>query len=522
MPAVVHIPPSEDCGAQFKAALAELSRSAGEKILRLAPGRYVFRKKDSTCLRLPVSNTVTRQDCQVKHVALLIDRLESLAVEGNGAELLMDGDVSAIVLTGCRNVRLERFSIDYLHPRVSEMTVLAVAGCSADFRVHPSSRWTSDARGRFCWLNPDGAPEVFDSPQVVQCANPGNTSNLRALFNPVRQALRWEEAGTGFLRFCYPEPPPLRVGETWQFRDPSRRENGIVLNECAEIDLTGLELRFTPGLGVVAQMSRNLRILHHRHVPANGRVCAAFADGVQVSSCYGRLEIADSLFSGLQDDPVNVHGIYLAVQRAEGRRLWLQFRQPETWGWLPYRPGDEVCLVRRDTLARLQSFHVRQAKLLDDTSVLLELDSVPKFPPEELVLENMSSYPQVLIHDCLFERYPTRGILMSSAAKCVIRGNVFRQTARRPAILVAGDADSWYESGGVRDLTITGNRFCLCPVAAVEINPRLQTPSGDVHQNVTIDGNRFEQCSPIRLRHHAVKKLQTDLPPENVEKISVR
>jgi len=130
----------------------------------------------------------------------------------------------------------------------------------------------------------------------------------------------------------------------------------------------------------------------------------------------------------------------------------------------------------------------------------------------------MSSYPDVLIHGCTFECYPTRGILLSSAGKCRVCGNEIRQTAARPAVYIAGDANSWYESGGVREVKIIGNRFLFCPAAAVEINPKIEPGSGVVHRNIEIRENQYEECSPVRLRYHSAEGVTTDLPPEAVSK----
>ena len=224
-------------------------------------------------------------------------------------------------------------------------------------------------------------------------------------------------------------------------------------------------------------------------------------------------------FSGAQDDPINVHGTYLGVTRIEGREAVLRFGHAETWGWLPYKTGDDVCFVRRKDMQRECFRKVENAELADPVTVRLTLDRPVDGveDPELFVLENMSSYPDVSVHGCTFECYPTRGILLSSAGKCRVFGNEIRQTAARPAIYIAGDAESWYESGGVRDVRIIGNRFRFCPAAAVEINPKTEPGSGIVHRNIEIRDNRFEECSLVHLRYHSVEGLTTDLPPENLD-----
>jgi len=521
--ALITLAPGSDCAPLFYEALRILGESDGPKVLQLAPGKYVFRKENAAEVYFPVSNTILRSEPQIKHVGIFASRIDDLAIEGNGAELLFDGDMSAIILDHCNRVRLEDITVNYLHPRVSEMRVLQCDETSALFSIHPSSRWTTDEDGRFCWLNADGMPETTQRPQVVQVASPGNASNLRTIFNPIRQAASFEILSDDSVRFHYLEPHPLNAGETWQFRDPSRRENGIVIANCHAVALDGLQLGFTPGLGVVCQMTKDIIIRNHRHapLPGSGRVCAALADCIQVSSCYGTVEIADSYFSGAQDDPINIHGTYLAIEKTSGNKVWLRFCQSETWGWLPFLPGDEVCPVRRKDFKRGHSYHVVDARLIDAVHVVLTLDErvCDVDAPAQFVMENMSAYPDAYIHDCVFECYPTRGILLTSAGKCRICNNEIRQTAGRPAIHISGDANSWYESGGVRDVEITGNRFRYSTYTAINIEPELNAePEEPVHTNIRIHDNTFEECSGPYLRYHSTAGLQTDIPAAKIHK----
>ena len=521
---IIPLFPSTDCAPEFAGALQELAGIAGEKVLRLTFGKYIFKKSNSAAVYFPVSNTVVRSDSLIKHIGLLIENMDNLIIDGNGAELIFDGDMSAIALRNCHNVRLENFSINFIHPRVSEMKVVKCGENFAEFSIDPSSRYSADENGRFCWINADGLVESFTSHQVVQVSSPENTSNLRTIFNPVREALDFETLPDGHVLFKYGKTPPVKPGETWQFRDPSRRENGIMITHCSKINIESLRLGFTPGLGIVAQMTRDLSIRNHRHAPLPDckRVCAALADCIQISGCYGKVEICDALFSGAQDDPINIHGTYLGLNKINGKEITLRFCHGETWGFLPFQKGDEICPVKRSNFSRGESYFVENAQLVDETVVRLTLDRA--FPetddPDAFVIENLSANPDVSVHDCVFECYPTRGLLLSSAGKCRIYNNEFRQTAARPAIFISGDANNWYESGGVRDVEITGNIFRCFTVPAIEINPHVPEPDGTaVHNNIRIKDNIFENKNVVFLRYHSAGILKTDLPEDKIEKI---
>ena len=60
-----------------------------------------------------------------------------------------------------------------------------------------------------------------------------------------------------------------------------------------------------------------------------------------------------------------------------------------------------------------------------------------------------------------------------------------------PGILIEDDAEGWFESGPVRDMTIRNNKFIGC---GIEINPHTESnkPEEWVHENIRIEGNFFD------------------------------
>ncbi|MBE6377452.1 MAG: hypothetical protein E7051_01390 [Lentisphaerae bacterium] len=517
------LPAAQSCCRVFENALKTLAGMPPPRVLSLKAGVYRFDKADSIARMIFVSNTISQNEDPVKKIGLLLENMEDLTVEGNGATLLMNGDMSAVIMTGCRNITLKELCIDYVRPRVSEMTAEKVDKCKVLFKPHADSLWKIDGNGEFCWVDADGALETRDSWQVVQCATADNSSNLRSVFNPLKEAEKFEVISGG-IEFTYREAPPVKAGEVWQFRHPSRRANGIVIANCENVTLDGMKLFFTPGLGVVGQMSRNITIRNHRHAPApgSGRRCSAHADCIQISSCYGRVDIGNCFFSGSQDDPVNIHGTYLEVVKISGCEAELRFCQSETWGWMPFAQGDEVCFVDRNDMCRKEFCFVAAVKGVWGDTVKITLDrDMEKFADSgHFVLENMSAYPDADVHDSVFECYPTRGLLLTSAGKCRVFNNEFRQTAARPAIHISGDANNWYESGGVRDVQIFRNRFRFCRDVAVNIMPAVPEPGEDtVHRNIRVFDNRFEECSKLLLRSCSVSDLTHDIPEESVETV---
>jgi len=90
---------------------------------------------------------------------------------------------------------------------------------------------------------------------------------------------------------------------------------------------------------------------------------------------------------------------------------------------------------------------------------------------------------------------PGEGQLVSTPGKVVIENNDFVSSGE--AILIAGDANGWYESGAVSDVLICGNRFhpsCLTSwyeygegiISICPIIPKLD-PEKPYHRNIRIE-----------------------------------
>lgn len=505
-----YFPPSGDCGAAFAARLAEMEP---DSILNLQSGRYVFRKKDAAAFPFAVSNANADDGTLFeRHAAVLLRGMRNIVIDGHGAEFWFEGDVSPIFLLNCESVVLRGFSVHFFCPRVSEMQLVRKEGCCAEFLASADSPFII-RENRLFWLDPDGVPEAPET-VIAQCASAEGLRNLRSSFNPVRAALSAERVGERGILLNFESPFPGMAGDVWQFRNPARNQVGILIDHCSDIMLESLTLRFTPGLGIIAQMSAGLEFRNLIHEPEPGRICAAFADCIHISSCRGRFELAESRFCGAQDDPLNIHGTYLKLERQEGPDIFLRFMQPETWGILPFEPDDRVALVDGHSLVRLEFRTVKAAELEGSHGVHLTLSEPFADLPEYAVIENMSAYPDAEIHDCRFAGYPTRGILLTSAGKCAIRRNTFIHASGSPVIYISGDAGSWFESGGVTDLEISGNVFRDSGRSVIEIVPETAESSSEtVHRNIRIHGNRFSDCAYPYLRVRNTEDLSCDIPP---------
>jgi len=78
-----------------------------------------------------------------------------------------------------------------------------------------------------------------------------------------------------------------------------------------------------------------------------------------------------------------------------------------------------------------------------------------------------------------------------------------------PAILIADDANSWFESGAVKQVTIRDNRFikCASPVIAIAPENTEARPGAPVHENIKITDNFFDLAGPCAVAARSVEGL---------------
>jgi len=263
-------------------------------------------------------------------------------------------------------------------------------------------------------------------------------------------------------------------------------------------------------MGLVNQFSENLTFENVSIAPdpESGRTCAAWADGIQVSGCRGKLVVKNCTFSGAHDDAINIHGTHLRViEQISQTQIKVRFMHGQTFGFMAFNPGDEITFVRWDSLKTYGPNKIKAANRLNPKEMLLTLERpMPHDFKKNDAVENVTWTPEVAITGCKVMRIPTRGFLITTRRKVVVEENEFHRT-HMSAILLENDAKGWYESGPVRDMTIRRNRFFHCAEPVININPQNSVANSAVHQNIRIEGNHFALRGGQAVKGRSTKRL---------------
>jgi hypothetical protein len=292
------------------------------------------------------------------------------------------------------------------------------------------------------------------------------------------------------------------VGNVMYFGPDHRRVPGVFLKDCSDVTIADVTIHHSGGMAAIAQKCESVAFTNYRVLakPGTGRIVSATADATHFVNCTGKIRIEGCRMESQMDDATNIHGNYATIDRIAGPRcIELRFMHSQHAGFSLLAAGDSAAFSDGRTLHPLGRASVRAVNVInrDLLSVHLSDDLPPEIVPGTLVHNAGQTAPEVEITNCVFTGNRARGILLGSAGKTRVAGNIFHNPGA--AILLEGDGKTWFEQAAVRDLTITGNRFENCNFgvwgnAVIEISsPHLdETGLGErCHRNITIVGNTF-------------------------------
>lgn len=487
------------------------------------PGRYTMYPENTPKRELYVSNTVGRfEEFKVKNIAILVEDMQDVIVDGMGSELLFHGRQTQFASIRSTDVTIKNFATDWHAPLVVDLTVMD-SGVDSGFAfrdIRVPDGVTVDIHGATATFSGEtspatGLPYWSHNPAVAtewqnQVRDLASGLTLRSPL-PLWEGSRSVTAlGTNMLRISYDSAEdPGDAGKVYELRQRPRDTPGGFIWESNRVELKNLALRYLHGFGIVGQFSRDLSLdgIVLRTKPGSWRQTAGLADFVQLSGIAGKAQITNCLFDNPHDDPINIHGTYVQVESLDrkNRTVTLKYMERDSAGFPQFYPGDELRFVRRATMLSSGAEDYMVVAVTGPTGTDGSHDlqrmtiTVDKELPDDLaadsyVAENMTYTPEVYIAGNTFKSTPTRGILVTTPKPVLIERNHFDQMGMA-SIYISADADYWYESSGVTSATIRNNVFDRPAAgwAAIWFDPTNveSEPVRTVHSNVSIDANRF-------------------------------
>lgn len=464
-------------------------------------GRYDFWQDGSTRKVYFESNTV---DNNPKSCPIYIYKMRDLIIDGQHSTFVFHGQVQPFTVDSSENITIQNVKIDWDIPLTAQAKVQSVTKNSVDINID-SCQYPFEIIGGKLFFLGEGWKSIWKGVMEYDHA----TGNIVTESGDQCLGKGWNNytavrTSQNTVRLQYPFLRQPAVNNYLILRHSPRDHSGIFIVNSKEIYLENMTIHYACGLGTLAQYSQNLYFKDIEFIPnrSKNRYFSGHADGFHISNCKGEVVIDSCKFQGLMDDPINVHGTTVKIiGKKNDYGLICRFMRPTTKGFRWADPQDTISFITHGNMQAVGKGIVREFKALSvDTFEISFTNIIPSSITSGDALENLSWAPDVTIRNSLFDgSNRARGVLVSTPGKVMIENNVFNSSGS--AILIAGDANYWYESGAVKDVTIRNNEFINCLTslyqfceAVISIEPEipvLKPGSPAYHRNIRILNNTF-------------------------------
>ena len=466
--AVIEVGPCD--GNATPAAVAAAARLRDGDTLRFAPGEYHFFEDGAKDLFLASVGSTTG----MKKVVLHLEGLKDVTVDGNGSKFYFHGCTFPFVAGRCDGLKVGNFTSRLPVLPIVEFTILEKGddGFLCQFGPnHPPYEIRPD--GTILFQSEEGL--VDSSAQVLSVhalrycqiqyfATPGcrcDKDTLASTFYAVAAEGRGE--GRVFFRYAS-DPHPKNAGKcSFPVNEPlcillaKRYRSLMSIADCRDVEVADVEVRSGSGMGVVAEMCENIRILRYKVRPDEGSTVSLTADTIFLVDTKGRIEIADSELSWALDDAMNIHGNYTTLATVDGREATLKIQRFNYTGYFPYRVGEKVAFMRGHGVGKVVLGSAVVAAFpapgrdASEARIVFDRDIPPEWTGCDVA--NISHAPTVWIHGNQIHDY--LHIRLSAFADILFENN--RLSNGQSVMMVDDLVGYWGECGPVHNLTVRDN-----------------------------------------------------------------
>lgn len=469
-------------------------------------GNYYFSPHEEMEYDYRLSNS---DRIPVRKLGIWLKNMKNCVLQGNGAKLFFSGHMQPITLDTCENIKVTGFEIDWKKPLVAEGTVVAYDESHIDMYIDPK---LYPHRLNNQWLEFDtGNEEWYPLHKGSQIQFDENTGTVRQNSGDKFRPQEIQALGNSIYRFVA-KYTDTAIGNVFVLRHNERLHAGIFAEKCKNVLFSDINVYSCGGLGCLAQFCEDMTYQRVHFIPntkigrkiANGR-----DDGMHITCCSGVTTITECTFMGLMDDPINVHSCCVLTEKMmDEKTIQCKYAHNQAFGFYYWaKAGDEIVFIDKKNLSKIATVKVEAYELDGLESFHLVFEEVL---PEEvrkrlekgevLAVDNLSNTTAFVCTKNRFGSCRARGVLISTPQPVRIEENYFASSGT--AILVAGDANYWYESGECHDVEIKNNVFtdaCLSSEyqfceGIISICPEIPVPELDkpFHKNIRIIENVFD------------------------------
>jgi len=398
---------------------------------------------------------------------------KNIVINGNNSILRIHGIVTPFVLLDNMNITIKNFEIEYVRPTMSEFLVLESNEKETIVKINETSLyeikdnklyWISEKSktGGLYWVYPYKEAYMLSTKYDLE------TKRLRMMdrYNPtdrfpsVPTIKTIEEIEPFKLKMSFTEKCALPVNNVISTRNVKRIQNGGVFSGNENIKLQNITIRFSNGMGLVFQDSKNIVIDKVNYISQDNRIVTSNADFYHFSGCKGKIIIKNCQSGGAHDDVVNVHGTHLRVIDFKDNEVTLRFMHPQSFGFRNFLEGEFIEFINGQTLVPIYKDRIRKVEQINLYNIKLTLQNpvISTIRKDVDVVENVSKTARLVVKNNYFYNIISRGVLATTRKKVVIKNNTFKDIGGN-ALLIADDCNFWYESGRAGMIIFKNNRL---------------------------------------------------------------
>lgn len=553
---IIALSESDDATLKVLKTIQEIDKSGGNAIISFEKGTYNFYPE----FAFEKFQYYTNHGDFLTRYGFFLSGLDNVTIDGNGSEFIFHGTMAPFVVEHAKNITIKNLTVDFKYPFYSEGKIITTNPKTKSFDMAISEDFTYEIRndelifltpyyefpiGQNYAYDPETKSVAYMSSNIPDMSGNGRKlSKANQLFNSWGfdykygiDPFDWNVRLRG-SKMLYTakeiKKGVVRITATNNMKMPkegwimvmkgrqgyNRLFSGFKFEDVTDLKLENITLHHAAGMGYLFENCENTDMYKCKLIPSGDRLISATADATHYSGCRGTLSMRDCVMQSQLDDGTNIHGAFQSIEKTvDNNSLLVRSIHHQQFGFILGRKGDKIAIVDpNQNMKELNYLTLNSVERLNSRYQLLTFEEeLPADIKKDLLLENLSALPSVLIENSNFSRNRARALLISTSKGTVIRNNYFNVEMSGVMLLGVGYEYYWAESGHAANVLIEGNKFENCCIGT-KITPSIMIHNGesfDINNesdikiiNIDIKNNVFEQSENYILQAEGVKGLK--------------
>ena len=430
----------------------------------------------------------------------------NVTIDFGGATLIMHGKIQPFLVDSSVNVTVKNCIVTYDRPPFTEATFVEVTPEYSRLRLNEncpcriedgmiipySDTWeTRNLNIKGCFY------QVFDPETCRGCG-----MGLGVMGNHIELDPDWpfhprqftvEADGDCFI-LKGNQRDYYKPGRVLNIAHEARSLSNFFVIDSKNITLNNYRILAGWGMGFYTYRTENITLdgFCLTHDETSPCIVTNAADALHSFGTSGNFVIRNSVFEGMIDDAINIHSNFRTVEHVSGNEIYTHLASCEPEANDLYKVGDKIAVYRGKTMEEAAQYTILKVESITETIKKFTVDCQVLSHNEGDLIENLTTNCDVLIENCAFRKANSH-LRLQSRGKFVIRN-----CECELMILLSGDANYWFESGPLTDLTVENCRFVgdrgqVYIISEVEATDKAPY----YHRNLKFLNNEFDTDTPI-------------------------